>query len=197
MSGARQARGSARARLLNAADQLFYAHGIASTGVDAVIARAGVATASLYKNFAGKDDLVAAYLSARDQRWREHWESCIAELANPDERVLALFTAMRSWDAGPGPNRGCAHVAASLQLPQDHPGRVVAREHKRHVLERLGQLVAEASIPNSQEVTGDLMMIYEGMLSLLALDLDPDAIARAHGLARLRIGAQSSYRGYP
>ncbi len=37
-----------RQRLLTAAEDMFYAHGIASVGVDAVVARAGVATASLY-----------------------------------------------------------------------------------------------------------------------------------------------------
>jgi len=191
MAGGRQPRSSARSRLLDAADELFYAHGITSTGVDAVIERAGVATASLYKNFAGKDDLVAAYLTARDERWREHWESCIAEHAGPHERVLALFTAMQTWDAGPGPNRGCAHVAASLQLAEGHPGRAVARQHKQHIIERLGQLVAEADIPGAHEVARDLMVIYEGMFSLLALDLDSDATTRAHDLARLRLSARS------
>ncbi len=191
MSGARQPRGSARARLLRAADELFYVHGIASTGVDAVIQQAGVATASLYKNFAGKDDLIAAYLRARDERWREHWESCIAEHNDPQQRVLALFAAMRQWDDGPGPNRGCAHVAATLQLPVGHPGRQVAHEHKQHILARLGQLVGEAHVPDPHEVTRDLMMVYEGMFSLLALDLDPDPITRAYYLAQLRLSAQT------
>ena len=191
MAGAWQPRGSARARLLRAADELFSGHGIASTGVDAVIERAGVSTASLYKNFAGKDDLVAAYLRARDERWREHWESCIAEQDDPQERVLTLFTAMRQWDAGPGPNRGCAHVAATLQLPVGHPGRQVAREHKQHVLARLGQLVGDANVPVPHEVARDLMMIYEGMFSFRALDLDPDPITRAHHLAQLRLSAQA------
>jgi hypothetical protein len=105
--------------------------------------------------------------------------------------VLALFTAMQQWDGGRGPNRGCAHVAANLQLPEGHPGRQVAREHKQHILDRLGQLVAEADVPDPSDVTGDLMMIYEGMFSLLALDLDLDPITRAYDLAQLRLSAQA------
>jgi AcrR family transcriptional regulator len=189
VSDARQPRGSARTRLLDAADELFYAHGIASTSVDAVIQQAGVATASLYKNFAGKDDLVTTYLKARDARWRKHWETCIAEHNDPRKRVLTLFTAMRQWNAGPGPHRGCAHVAASLQLHAGHPGRHVAREHKQHILDRLSKLVAEADVPDPGEVTRDLMVIYEGMLSLLALDIDPDPITRACDLAQRRLSA--------
>ena len=155
--------------------------------MDAVIHQAGVSTASLYKNFAGKDGLIASYLRARDSRWREHWESCIAEHDDPQQRVLALFTAMRRWDAGPGPNRGCAHVAATLQLPEGHPGRRVAHEHKQYVLARLGQLVGEADVADPDDVTRDLMLVYEGMFSLLALDLDPDPITRAQHLAQVRL----------
>src|SRR5690242_20426346 len=87
----------ARVRLLRAADELFYEHGIAGTGVDAVIARAGVATGSLYKNFSGKDELVAAYLAERDLRWRQEWEAAIAAADDPVDRVLALFAATDRW----------------------------------------------------------------------------------------------------
>lgn len=188
MTGEPQPRPSARHRLLEAADELFYADGIASTGVDAVIARAGVATASLYRNFRSKDELVAAYLAARDRSWRQHWQACVDLEHDPVERVLTLYAAVRDWDAGPGGSRGCAHVAASLQLPAEHPGRAVAREHKRHVAVRLQQLVTEAGLADPDDVPQDLLLIYEGMLTFLALDLDPDPIDRADRLARRRLG---------
>jgi AcrR family transcriptional regulator len=53
-------RPSARERLLAASDELFYRDGVHSTGIDAVIAKAGVAKGSLYYIFGGKDELVAA-----------------------------------------------------------------------------------------------------------------------------------------
>ncbi|WP_406830134.1 helix-turn-helix domain-containing protein [Pedococcus sp. KACC 23699] len=188
MDTERQLRRSARARLLDAADELFYAHGIAATGVDAIIERAEVATASLYKNFRGKDDLVAAYLVARDERWRQHWEACIAREQDPLDRSLALFAAMDDWNDGDA-SRGCAHVTASLQLPADHPGRSVAHQHKEHISERLGQLVREAGVPDHHEATQDLLLIYEGMFTLLALELDPDPVGRARDLASWRLSS--------
>ncbi len=51
---------SARARLLAAAAESFYDHGVNGTGIDTITATAGVAKMSLYNNFAGKDDLVLA-----------------------------------------------------------------------------------------------------------------------------------------
>src|SRR6186997_61904 len=53
---------SARERLLAAADELFYAEGIHTVGIDRVIERAGVAKASLYSTFGSKDELVRANL---------------------------------------------------------------------------------------------------------------------------------------
>ncbi|MCM0622797.1 TetR/AcrR family transcriptional regulator [Nocardioides bruguierae] len=187
MTQTRRRRPSARQRLLEAADDLFYTRGIASTGVDAVIARAGVATASLYKNFAGKDDLVASYLDARDARWQEHWEFHIAQHQDPHGRVLALFDALRTWETEPGTSRGCAHAAASVQLPPDHPGHAVAQRHKQRIIERLRQLLDEAGHPNPNEASLDLMVIYEGTFSLLALNLDADPVARARQLAHQRL----------
>lgn len=179
----------ARERLLAAAEELFYARGIASTGVDAVIARAGVATGSLYNNFTGKDALVAAYLEARHRRWREQWEAAVAEQTDPAARVLAIFTAMQRWDRTLGKNRGCADVAAILQLPPGSPGAVVATAHKKHVRHRLRELLTEAHAANPDEVARDIMLVYEGMLSLLAMRLDPDPVGRARRHASALLSA--------
>jgi len=58
-------RASARDRLLDAANQLFYAEGVQTVGIDRIIERAGVAKASLYNLFGSKEELVAAYLASR------------------------------------------------------------------------------------------------------------------------------------
>lgn len=178
------ARQPARARLLHAADELFYEHGIAGTGVDAVIQRAGVATGSLYKNFSGKDDLVAAYLADRDQRWRAAWEAAVAGADDPVDRVLAIFRGTRRWRDEVGLRHGCAHVAAATALPAHHPGIAVATAHKRHVVERLTALVAGTDVADPAETARDIALIYDGMLSALAIPLDTDPIDRAERLAR-------------
>ena len=55
---------SARERLLDAANELFYEEGVHTVGIDRVIERAGVAKATLYSTFGSKDELVRAYLAA-------------------------------------------------------------------------------------------------------------------------------------
>ena len=58
---------STRERIISAASKLFYEDGIRGVGVDAVAAKAGITKRTLYYHFKSKDDLVAAYLGARDQ----------------------------------------------------------------------------------------------------------------------------------
>src|ERR1700733_14667329 len=90
-------RPSARERLLAAADELFYRDGVRSTGIDAVIEKAGVAKGSLYYIFGGKDELVAAYLRGRLEKWREGVEAAQASAADPDAKILAVFDAIADY----------------------------------------------------------------------------------------------------
>jgi AcrR family transcriptional regulator len=163
---------------------LFYERGIAGTGVDAVIERAGVATGSLYKNFRGKDDLVAAYLVDRDRRWRTLWESCIEAETDPQQRVLAIFTAIERWRSDTSLARGCSHVAAASQLPPDHPGLDAVTDHKQHVVARLTTEVAAAGVARAEDTARDIALVYDGMLSAMAVGVEPDPIGRARRIAR-------------
>jgi AcrR family transcriptional regulator len=49
---------------------MFYRKGIRAVGVDAISAEAGVTKKNPYEKYGSKDELVAAYLRARDDRWR-------------------------------------------------------------------------------------------------------------------------------
>ena len=87
-------RPSVRERLLAAADELFYRDGVHSTGIDAVIEKAGVAKGSLHYIFGGKDELVAAYLRGRHERFRQRVEQAQAGIDDPADKILALFDAL-------------------------------------------------------------------------------------------------------
>eukprot|EP01036_Dinobryon_divergens_P021358 gene21358-29320_t len=62
----REARASARDRILAAAGPLFYRDGYRAVGVDRVITMSGVAKATFYKHFPAKDDLIIAWLDRAD-----------------------------------------------------------------------------------------------------------------------------------
>src|SRR5579863_9620804 len=103
---------SARERLLAAANELFYAEGVHTVGIDRVIERAGVAKASLYNTFGSKDELVKVYLEGRHAVVATRITRYIERYHDPRERLLGVFEAQSELFAEPG-YRGCAFVSAS------------------------------------------------------------------------------------
>jgi AcrR family transcriptional regulator len=58
-------------RVLDVATDLFYTRGINTVGMELVAERAGVTKKTIYDRFGSKQQLVVAYLRARDTRWRD------------------------------------------------------------------------------------------------------------------------------
>jgi AcrR family transcriptional regulator len=157
-------------------------HGV---GVDAVIAKAGVAKASLYAHFEGKDDLICAVLEAADERDLARYRAVLdASGSTPAERVEGLFTALDAMTAAEG-FRGCAFVNAGLALPDPgHPAHAVVRRHKARVRDLLAEQL-EHLPPVEREQAGDaLLLLVDAALVTGALRPDEHPALRARELAR-------------
>ncbi|WBQ08394.1 TetR/AcrR family transcriptional regulator [Kribbella sp. CA-293567] len=75
------ARGLAtRARILDAADDLMYAKGVAQTTLADVRAASGTSKSQLYQHFVDKDALVREVISQRTQRLLEHQQKRLRRL---------------------------------------------------------------------------------------------------------------------
>jgi AcrR family transcriptional regulator len=155
-----------RERLLDAADELFYRRGIHAVGIDEVIAAAGVAKMSLYRSFASKDDLVAAYLERRDaQYWRWWGEMLERHQGAPREQLRALFTTLSKYTTRPG-WRGCPFTNAATEFPErEHPGRRVAEANKRALRQRLLDLAKDAGARDPTLLADQLVLLFEGAYS--------------------------------
>src|SRR5437660_1647306 len=94
----------ARERLLDAAEELFYAEGVRAVGVERILAESGVGRASFYRHFASKDDLVVAVLRRRDQAWRAWLAERVDALGG---KPLDVFAALAERFAC-ADFRGCA-----------------------------------------------------------------------------------------
>src|SRR6185437_2420251 len=102
---------SARDRLLAAADELFYAEGVNSVGIDRVIEHAGVAKATLYSAFGSKDGLIRAYLMNRHYLRVERIMRHVDKKIDPREKLLAVFDSLAELFATVN-WRGCPFLAA-------------------------------------------------------------------------------------
>jgi AcrR family transcriptional regulator len=155
-----------RARLLDAAEALFYERGVQAVGIDDVRTAAGVSLKRLYQLFPSKDRLVVEFLERRDARWRGRLAGFVAARsaagAEPAERILAVFDWLGEWFAEPG-FRGCAWINSYGELggTSAHVARL-ARAHKTAFRTYLAALVADAALPSA--VTDELLLLAEGAM---------------------------------
>jgi AcrR family transcriptional regulator len=180
----------AREKLLAAAGELFYRDGVQSVGIDRVIERAGVAKASLYGNFKGKDELVSAYLESRHEARRAAIEAQIARHKAPREKILAVFDA--AAEAVSKPNyRGCAFLRASAEMPDDASGRVVCRDARRWTRDLFSGLAREIGAADPKALAHRLHLLYDGAAASAYMDSDPGAIRQAKAAAAVLIDTAS------
>lgn len=168
-------------RILETASELFYRNGIASTGVDTIVEKAGVAKMTLYKNFGGKDELIAAYLRARDERWRASLKEVTDRFEGPFERLLAVFEAYGQWLVSDG-LRGCGFVNAAVELADsNHPAFAVAQQHKSAIGGHLATLAAEAGVKEPEELAEQLLILLEGaaVMAMIRRSAEPLDTARS------------------
>jgi AcrR family transcriptional regulator len=153
-----------RARILAAAGELFYQHGIRAVGVDSIAEAAGTNKMTLYRHFASKDELVAEYLRQSAKTADECWERF--ERAHPGDtaaQLRAWLEDMAGHLAKPG-ERGCALVNAAIELAEkDHPARRVIEECKTAQRTRLVHLCRDAGLSEPDSLADELLILLEGV----------------------------------
>jgi AcrR family transcriptional regulator len=111
-----------RERILAAASRLFTQQGIGRTGVDPLIASAGVAKATFYRHFPSKEALVLAWLRDPRTRWFDRVRTIAEDRSStPTGRVSSLFEAAAEWLEA-GDYRGCPYLNTAVELAdRDRP----------------------------------------------------------------------------
>ena len=167
-----------REQVLDAAAALFYERGIQAVGMAEIRTAACVSLKRLYQCFASKDELVAAYLRRRDERWRGELAAHLA--AHPDDGALAVFDWLATWFADPG-FRGCAFINSFGELGATSAAvRAAAREHKAALREQLLDLLTGEE---RQERATQLLLLVDGAITTAAITGDPDSAASARAAA--------------
>lgn len=187
-----------RELILDVAERLFYWDGIRATGVDRIAAEAGVAPTTLYRLFASKDDLVAAYVDRFAAGYRE-WINALtsARGATPRDRILAYIDGLTD-NTGPDTFRGCPFLMTLAEYPDpDSPAHASAQAVKAWVRKKLRKLAAQLpgiSDKRAGKVADQLALVVEGIYATTAA-LGTDGPARqAHALAALVIDNATTTR---
>jgi len=178
----------ARDRLLDAASELFYEHGVHTVGIDTIIERAAVAKATLYSAFGSKEGLVRAYLEARHASRRA---AVLAEMAlhdDPGGKLLALFDVLVTTVKQPG-FCGCAFANASAESGPDSAAAEVTRKVREWLLGVMAEQATALGAAEPASLARQLTLLYDGALAQSRLDRGPAAATAAKAAAQVLIDA--------
>jgi AcrR family transcriptional regulator len=152
-----------RERILAAARDLFYRHGIRAIGVDAIVEAASTNKMTLYRHFGSKDELVAAYIRELAKEGDDVWVRL--EETYPDDPNAQLEGWLQHVE-GVLKNvgeRGCAIANAAVELREtDHPARQIIDDYKTRKRERLVGLFRDAGYIEPERLADEVFLLFEG-----------------------------------
>ena len=177
---------SGRERVSRAAYELFSRDGTRAVGVDAVIARAGTAKMTLYRNFPSKDDLILDFLRRREQLWTREWLEAESRRRGetPRQQLLAIFDVFSEWFSKPD-FEGCAFLTTMIEISDPgHPVHQAAVGHLANIRAYLGELAAAAGIADADAFARKWHILMKGSI-MAAHEGDSAAAARAREVGEL------------
>lgn len=173
-----------RERILATATDLFEYRGIQASGVDAIIAEAGIAKATLYNHFPSKNQLIIAYLREKSDKFYEWLNTrLVSKKANSIEILITLCELVEQWISTPEFHGLPFHIA-SVEFPEpDHPinqySVVLAVELQGY----LSKIAAGAGAKDSEALGQQLTILFEGAALLERLSPGQGAAKRAKNAA--------------
>ena len=156
-----------------------------------MIDHAGVATATLYRHFASKDELVLAFLEMREQRWTHDFVEAGAQRggSNPEERLLAMFDVFDEW-FHLDDFEACSFINVLLEMGPQHPAGDASVEYLDHIRSIVRRFADEAGLCDTESFARSWHILMNGSI-VSAAEGDVDAARRGKAMARLLI---DSYR---
>jgi AcrR family transcriptional regulator len=159
-----------RERILAAARDLFYRHGIKAVGVESIADAAGTNKMTLYRHFASKDELVAACLKQLAEKDEARWQAlAAAHPGDPKGHLLGWLALLQDGmlSAGPG-ERGCPFANAAVELPdREHPARRVVEAHKNARCRSILELCRSGGFDDPDRLADEIFLLLEGAFSSL------------------------------
>jgi AcrR family transcriptional regulator len=181
-----EGRDSGRERISRAAYELFSREGVRAVGVDAVIARAGTAKMTLYRNFPSKDDLIIDFLRRREELWTRDWLKAESTRRGktPREQLLSIFDVFAEWFGMPD-FEGCSFLTTMIEInDREHSVHQAAVGHLANIRDYIEELAAAAGIGDVDSFARQWHILMKGSI-MAAHEGDTAAAARARELGEL------------
>lgn len=177
-------RARTQTRLLDAADELLFTRGAVATPVDAILERAGVSPATLYRAYGSKEGLIAAALDRRRRSWMETWDAAVERAPDARSRLLAVFDALDHYRGAPGGARWCAFLGTAAEYAEPSP--LLAAAIQRDTIDlrdRLTTLAEPVAGPDAAALAEALLLVVSGDLAMRLRDGSPADAHTARAVA--------------
>lgn len=154
-------------RILRAAQNLFYRHGIRAVSVDAIAAEAATTKVTLYRVFSSKDELVAQCLQDQTRRFWQWWDEAIApHEGNPRAQIDALIASLECQVCTKEGDRGCPISNTAVEVVDtDHPAKQIIHTHGEEIARRFRALCKGMGARRPDELGDALTLLVTGVFS--------------------------------
>jgi AcrR family transcriptional regulator len=175
---------SARERLIDTSYELFTHRGISDVGVDEVVAKAGVAKATLYRHFPSKEELVLAFMDRRAEVWtNEVIDRLPGERAeDPRGQLLALFDVLDEWFRRRSDYEACSFVKVLFEVGAEGRIGTACVAHLDRIRDILRDRAERAGLRDAKELAWSLNILLKGSI-VCAAEGDVDSARRAKTIA--------------
>ena len=171
-----------RQRIVTAASELFRNNGVRPTGINAVIAHAGVAKATFYAHFQSKDDLIRYWLESPAARWFDQVRSEIElRTAAPAERLTTFFDVLGEW-LMEDDYRGCPFLNTATEFRNaDHAFTQELADLTKEIEDYFRRAAAEAGFADPESVAQQVFLLVPGTITTATAraSAEPARVARA------------------
>jgi AcrR family transcriptional regulator len=174
-------------RLVLVAARLFNEDGIHATGINRIIAEAGVARMTLYNHFGSKEGLIRAVMDRESKAWFEWLDSELARVEDKgaEARIAAFFALLGQWFSR-SDFKGCSFINAVGEHPLDNCVRPIAKAHRQANFEYIRRLIEDSGVQDLDRVANQIAILADGATVTAMVTGDPgmadDAAAAALAL---------------
>lgn len=163
----------ARQRILLTAYTLFYREGIRATGIDRIIAAAGVTKVTFYRHFPSKNALILSFLDYRHQQWLDWFQTALQRHGGT---LQALPPTLAEWFHS-ADFRGCAFINSVGELANTLPE--VAAITRRHKHDMTLAIAALLPTPTREADAAAIALAIDGAIIRSQYDGNADAALAA------------------
>jgi len=152
-------------RITETASFLFYKNGYNSTGINQIIAEAGIAKATLYNHFKSKEEICLAYLQFKNNTFLKDFEKFTTSKPKGKEQILAIFDFLKLFYQDKDFN-GCWCIKTVSEIPKDN--EIIRNEiqsQKNNFIALIEKLIAhnleQIKIDQVKSLARQIYLLYE------------------------------------